>query len=761
MGPAGGGAWEPLAQRRGGLPAGPPRAAALVAVAALGALALRAARWGPDAAAGAAPRGSAESLGLREAGQEASEEEGTQARAHLRSGGGQGAVCRRAEAHNRSESGLMCFLVMQSSTDELPLVQNQLRTGAGIFACDAFVVFSDKIMQIGEYGILPTALMTTIIPGISLQAPAGTLSHIINSRIFLHAWQLLSEEVCFNETDWSVKVDPDTVFMPRRLRPRLPKGWGSSEPAGIYMRNCEVAAPTDLGFYGAVEVLSRRAVLAMLAGLDECKVNLAVNGLNYLAFGEDLFTQMCLDYVSAARRYDPGLLSDALCGSRPSADCSSGAVALHPFKTVDQQVDCIHQAALAESAPPPPWVAEGLRGSAGRGALRVLLGRASPALLRAAWCAWQLSAWPHAGCARAGGGLAAPHTLNHGRLIFAGYHGVEAREILVHCAAAVLGGGGVAGLAVVAVAAGAQRTLDEALEGRLWAFYKFNYTYEFTGALAAVRRILAAISAITVAPCPYEADVARGQTALPLVVALPARQPSDQNDSPEVRGQRQRRQAAGRLAAALRRAHGAAAGGTLRCWLAGALRGSLQAAARSAERAGRGATVGAGARASVLGAVARAIGVRGGGGEPATARKQRARARAGPLVDSALVWACSRLSVYSSRWVLGICFWALRSLSAGGRLQEARAEQARLKAGLASGLRHQRGLEGELEAARAEAQRLRLQSGATKDRLRNLVDLQDRTAAAEPAREESSVITIVTTTGRARGPPGPRALKGL
>eukprot|EP00959_Pyramimonas_sp_CCMP1952_P205555 4298570-Pyramimonas_sp.AAC.1 len=62
---------------------------------------------------------------------------------------------------------------------------------------------------------------------------------------------------------------------------------------------------------------------------------------------------MCLDHVGAARRYDPGLLSDAFCSSRPSADCSSGAVALHPFKTVDQQVDCIHQAALAESAPPP------------------------------------------------------------------------------------------------------------------------------------------------------------------------------------------------------------------------------------------------------------------------------------------------------------------------------------------------------------------------------------------------------------------------
>lgn len=253
----------------------------------------------------------------------------------------------------------MCFLVMQSGTDELLLVQHQLRTGAGIFACDAFSVFSDQIMQIGEYGRHPTPFMTTIIPGISLGAPAGTVSHISNSRIFLHAWRLLSEEGCFNETDWSVKVDPDTVFMPWRLRPRLPKGWGSGEPAGIYVHNCQVASPTDLGFYGAVEVLSRRAVLAVLGGLDECKANLSVNGLNYLALGEDLFTQMCLDYVGANRRYDPGLLSDAFCSSQPEAVCSSGAVAVHPFKTVDQQMDCLHQAALAESAPPPPWVADG------------------------------------------------------------------------------------------------------------------------------------------------------------------------------------------------------------------------------------------------------------------------------------------------------------------------------------------------------------------------------------------------------------------
>jgi hypothetical protein len=253
---------------------------------------------------------------------------------------------------------LFCFLVMRAHTEELELVQHQLRRGLGIFDCDSYAVFSDEIMQLtATRSLSPMVVNTTIIPGVPLDAaPAGSVSHIVNTFIFSSAWRLIAHEPCYAESDWFVKVDPDTVFIPSRLRPRLPKGWETDKPHGVYLRNCAVASPTELGFYGAMEVISGVGVAALLRRLDDCMANVTRNGLDYRALGEDLFAQMCLDHIEVARRFDPGLLSDAFCSSAPDSDCASGAVAMHPMKTVAQQQDCVHQATRATPAQLPIWV---------------------------------------------------------------------------------------------------------------------------------------------------------------------------------------------------------------------------------------------------------------------------------------------------------------------------------------------------------------------------------------------------------------------
>ena len=56
---------------------------------------------------------------------------------------------------------------------------------------------------------------------------------------------------------WVIKVDPDTVWSPARLRPVLHGlSWGL-EDDGIYLNNC------GEGLHGPVEIFSTRAFLAL------------------------------------------------------------------------------------------------------------------------------------------------------------------------------------------------------------------------------------------------------------------------------------------------------------------------------------------------------------------------------------------------------------------------------------------------------------------------------------------------------------------
>mmetsp|Transcript_22712 Transcript_22712/g.51950 ORF Transcript_22712/g.51950 Transcript_22712/m.51950 type:complete len:403 (-) Transcript_22712:96-1304(-) len=225
---------------------------------------------------------------------------------------------------------LFCFSIMRHKGYELGLVRTQLAQGVSIFACDAYTVFSDVKTWLTPG---PPVRIDSTILRTSLSAQPGVKEHILNTQIFLQAWTQLKEERKYEKYEWVVKVDPDAVFFPERLVKHLNRA-APNGGRSMYFLNCKFS----FGLFGALEVLSRRAMDDLLGGQERCK-----RELPWKEYGEDLYLRKCLDLLKVERVQDFDLLSDGYCNTVP-APCVSGRAAFHPFKNVDTYLQCLKEA---------------------------------------------------------------------------------------------------------------------------------------------------------------------------------------------------------------------------------------------------------------------------------------------------------------------------------------------------------------------------------------------------------------------------------
>merc|ERR1711933_301046 len=74
----------------------------------------------------------------------------------------------------------------------------------------------------------------------SLVVPGQTTNSWLNTKVFMKAWDVVISRKDYLEQSWVVKVDPDAVFFPQRLRVHLAPHTvigGKSPP--IYVANCD------------------------------------------------------------------------------------------------------------------------------------------------------------------------------------------------------------------------------------------------------------------------------------------------------------------------------------------------------------------------------------------------------------------------------------------------------------------------------------------------------------------------------------------
>mmetsp|Transcript_100348 Transcript_100348/g.306698 ORF Transcript_100348/g.306698 Transcript_100348/m.306698 type:complete len:595 (-) Transcript_100348:645-2429(-) len=224
---------------------------------------------------------------------------------------------------------LYCYSVMRTTGYEVGLMQAQFDKGVGIFGCDDYsLLTADGNVTIGT-------VQSIQFPG----APVGeSVDHTAgNTELFVHAWDALIAAGVWRNHTFTLKVDPDAVMLPDRVRTHLASHVGKK----VFIVNC----PFGDMIFGALEVFSYHAILEWAKHGHDCPAP--------KDFGEDKYMTQCMDHLGVARVHDVPILADALClGSKNCEDGVAGAY--HPFKDVDAYFGCWARA--TGQAPPPPMV---------------------------------------------------------------------------------------------------------------------------------------------------------------------------------------------------------------------------------------------------------------------------------------------------------------------------------------------------------------------------------------------------------------------
>jgi len=234
---------------------------------------------------------------------------------------------RPREAVRRKE--LFCFCVMRRGTQEQEVVERQAALQAGVFDCDDQMVFSDSPAT------LANGFRAVSVGALSAAMGGQMTTSWVNTDGFLRAWEHIRNGRRYLGYDWTVKVDPDTVFMPvvlrRQLRARGPVG-------PVYLINCD---NVDDGFFGSVEVMSQAAAKLYAENLDHCRATLPYK----TGWGEDLFAQRCMNQAGVVGENNFFLVSDKNCdASVHLPDCAPGFPGYHPHKDPADWEKCWRQA---------------------------------------------------------------------------------------------------------------------------------------------------------------------------------------------------------------------------------------------------------------------------------------------------------------------------------------------------------------------------------------------------------------------------------
>lgn len=231
---------------------------------------------------------------------------------------------------------LFCYLVIMPKGYEPRLVKAQLKIETGVFACQGFVVYSqsEKPVHIGSLGV--QSFDTVPIPGPpAWLAPVPNTADKVwhNTNVFARAWKHIGEAGEFRKFDFTVKADPDAVFMPARLRTNLQERSIAASSDSLFFLNCAQWGSLQ----GPLEVMSNAAakVFHSVEGQQRC-----FNELPWRDWGEDWFVNNCLPKLGARAVTGYDLLDDQWCTHNPPNCWDDRKAAFHPFKTLDTWMKC-------------------------------------------------------------------------------------------------------------------------------------------------------------------------------------------------------------------------------------------------------------------------------------------------------------------------------------------------------------------------------------------------------------------------------------
>lgn len=222
---------------------------------------------------------------------------------------------------------LFCWSLAQPGY-EFDILRRQNELYAGIFACDDQLIMSFDKLTIGDGdGKVETVPLEKLDSGFSKDGTSA------NTQQFMKAWEAIKADGRWEKHDWVVKVDPDAVLLPDRLRIHL----NAFNGGNTYVRNCNKAMSEGTMMFGALEAISKSALDGYYANFDACN-----NEIPWQAWGEDLFMMRCLEHVGTSPSEDFNIIQDGVCNGVWCGDNS--AAAFHPMKDVPAWEACWHEA---------------------------------------------------------------------------------------------------------------------------------------------------------------------------------------------------------------------------------------------------------------------------------------------------------------------------------------------------------------------------------------------------------------------------------
>lgn len=237
---------------------------------------------------------------------------------------------------------LFCMALVMPHTYEMNLMRMQFEQGLGIFDpnCDEWAIYSNETISMNCKSD-DKDFDSTMVKGDLAAEKGGDYGTAMNTKVFLNLWNRVIDDPRPWSHDWVVKVDPDCLFMPGRLKElMISKGgpFSGEEPAGgMYINNCY------LGMHGPIEVFSKKALGNYKNGVKKC-----MKGEPGKHGQEDWFLRSCFKEIGVEKvdAYNILFEGENACKERPSAidpdrpPCFAPEAAFHPFKTEESMLHC-------------------------------------------------------------------------------------------------------------------------------------------------------------------------------------------------------------------------------------------------------------------------------------------------------------------------------------------------------------------------------------------------------------------------------------
>merc|ERR1711983_624848 len=123
---------------------------------------------------------------------------------------------------------------LSDNPKELAIIKYQKANSLGVFGCDAYKIFSDKMVDIGGMSTSPVLI-----------SPDFT--------------KYTKNDNTYSLYSWTIKADAATVFVPSALKKRL-SAYPES-PTGVYLETCNKVLE---GYFGNLEVVSKNGMKRFL-----------------------------------------------------------------------------------------------------------------------------------------------------------------------------------------------------------------------------------------------------------------------------------------------------------------------------------------------------------------------------------------------------------------------------------------------------------------------------------------------------------------